>query len=318
MYGITETTVHVTYRPLSWRDLALRGVSPIGIPIPDLQIYLLDSHKQTVPVGVPGEIYVGGAGVARGYLHHPDLTADRFIPNPFSAEPNARLYKSGDLARWNPEGQLEYLGRQDAQVKLRGYRIELGEIEAAIKQYSEIRQALIMVREDQPGDRRLVAYIVPALNATLDTDILRGFLREKLPAYMIPAAFVKLDTLPLTANGKIDRKALPAPEMSNWVNKEFVAPRSQTEQILSKIWMDILRTPRVSVQDSFFEVGGDSLLAIQAKWRIQDEFEITLPVQRIFEFPRLSDLAAQINLLLLFEEGSGLPKDGNDREEYIL
>ena len=291
----------------------------IGRPIANTKFYILDSHLKPVPVGVTGELYIGGDGLARGYHNLPVLTAEKFIPDPFRNEPGMRLFASGDLARFKENGEIDLLGRIDKQVKIRGYRIELGEIEAAIEQCPEVGQALIMVREDQPGDRRLVAYIVPTLNARLDTDNLRGFLRANLPSYMIPAAFVELEAIPLTANGKIDKKALPAPGMSKLVNNEYIAPRSQTEQILSKIWMDVLKTPRVSAQDGFFDAGGDSLLAIQVIGRIQDKFEMSMPIQRIFEFPRLSDLAAQIDFILfLQEQGSGLQKSGNDRKEYIV
>lgn len=319
MYGITETCVHVTYRPLSKSDLDLGAVSAIGVPIPDLQIYLLDSHGQVVPVGVPGEIYVGGAGLARGYLNRPDLTANKFLLNPFSAETGGWLYKSGDLARWWPDGQLEYLGRGDEQIKLRGYRIELGEIETAINQYPGIQQVFVMVREDRPGDKRLVAYIIPVSNNALVVNELREFLQEKLPAYMIPSAFVLLKAFPLTINGKIDRKALPTSEMALANNLDYVAPNSPTEQTLSEIWMKVLGIPRISTEDDFFFIGGNSLLAIQVIMLIRRELGIGVPVQRIFKFPRLSELAAQIDFELLYQgQSSGSQNDPNDLEEHIL
>ncbi|MHC5718673.1 MAG: amino acid adenylation domain-containing protein, partial [Nostoc sp.] len=209
MYGITETTVHVTYRPLTVADLQTTG-SMIGRPIPDLQVYLLDQNQQLVPIGVPGEMYIGGAGVARGYLC-PKITQERFIVHPFSNQLNTRLYKSGDLARYLPNGDIEYLGRIDHQVKLRGFRIEIGEIEAAIHQHLEIKEAVVIIREDIPDDKRLVAYIV-SQSTEVSVLELRNFLKSKLPSYMIPSAFVILEEIPLTPNGKIDRRALPAPD----------------------------------------------------------------------------------------------------------
>jgi long-subunit acyl-CoA synthetase (AMP-forming)/acyl carrier protein len=319
MYGITETCVHVTYRPLSKSDLALGAVSAIGVPIPDLQIYLLDSHGQVVPVGVPGEIYVGGAGLARGYLNRPDLTANKFLLNPFSAETGGWLYKSGDLARWWPDGQLEYLGRGDEQIKLRGYRIELGEIETAIRQYPNVQHAVVVAREDRPGDKRLNAYIVMASGIVLNADNLRRYLQGKLPAYMVPAAFIQLDVLPLTINGKVDHKALPAPAKVSLGNQEFISPSNQTERLLSKIWIDVLGIAQVRREANFFDIGGNSLLAIQVMTRIRDEFEIALPVQRIFEFPHLSELAAQIDLARFYQKhSSGLQEGINDGDEYVL
>jgi amino acid adenylation domain-containing protein len=282
MYGITETTVHVTYRPISQRNLAAKGVSAIGIPIPDLQVYLLDTHRQVVPIGVPGEIYVGGAGVARGYLNRPDLTAEKFIQNPFSVEPGARLYKSGDLARWRPGRQLEFLGRQDTQVKVRGYRIELGEIEATIEQYPEIQKAVVLLREDQPKDKRLAGYFVLASGETLDVNKLRSFLQERLPDYMIPSAFVQMDAFPLNINGKIDRRALPTPE-AGVVTDRYLAPRDDIEKRLVSIWEEILGIERVGVRDNFFELGGHSLLAVRLITRIQEEFGQFLPLMLLFE-----------------------------------
>ena len=213
MYGITETTVHVTYRPLSMHDLELGAVNNIGKPISDLQVYILDLHGYAVPIGVPGEIYVGGAGVTGGYLNHPNLTNENFVNNPYSPDTGSRLFKTGDMARWLPDGNIEFLGRMDNQVKIRGYRVELGEIEAVLGEHPDVRQAIVLAREDQPGDKRLSAYIVPKPGVSLDAKILRDFLQVKLPNYMIPSAFVRMDTFPLTVTGKIDRKALPAPEM---------------------------------------------------------------------------------------------------------
>ncbi|WP_186122563.1 amino acid adenylation domain-containing protein [Burkholderia gladioli] len=260
MYGITETTVHVTYWPLS----AEGGGTPAGIgrPIPDLSVHVLDANLNPVPIGVAGELCVGGAGVARGYLNRPELTARRFIRNPFSEDGEARLYRSGDLARFLPDGTLEYLGRIDTQVKIRGFRIELGEIEAALSALPGVREALVMAREDEPGEKRLVAYfVVDDAEAASDTAALRAGLSRTLPDFMLPAAFVALERFPLTANGKIDRKALPRPAQT--VDAEqYVAPRTSIEERLAAIWAQVLHLDRVGIHDNFFAVGGDSIRAV--------------------------------------------------------
>jgi amino acid adenylation domain-containing protein len=208
MYGITETTVHVTYRRLLREEIESQGGSLIGRPIGDLKVYLLDRRGQPVPLGVVGEIYVGGAGVARGYLNRPELTAQRFVPDPFSAESSARMYKSGDLGRWRADGTIEYLGRNDDQVKIRGYRIELGEIEAALRQYPAVAEAVVLAREDEPGEKRLVGYVVARVGAAPSAEVLREHLLGVLPQYMVPSAFVVLEGLPLTGNGKLDRRRI--------------------------------------------------------------------------------------------------------------
>ncbi len=292
MYGITETTVHVTYRPLSAADLA--AASLIGVPIPDLQVHLLDAGGRPVPVGVPGEMFVGGAGVARGYLNRPDLTAVRFVPDPFSGRPGARLYRSGDLARRQADGDLEYLGRIDHQVKIRGFRIELGEIEAALAAHLLVREAVVLAREDQPGERRLVAYLVAGLAAGAPPagPELRAFLRERLPEYMIPALFMVLPALPLTANGKVDRAALPAPvperpELAGGA----AAPRNEVEERLATIWAEVLRVPCVGIHDNFFELGGDSILAIQIVARAR-RVGLLLEPRHVFEQQTVAELAA--------------------------
>jgi len=260
MYGITETTVHVTYRPLSKSDLESGSV--IGVPIPDLQIYILDSQLQPVPIGVPGEMYVGGAGLARGYLRRPELTAERFIPNRLTNRPESRLYRTGDLARFLPDRDIEYLGRIDNQVKIRGFRIELGEIESILCQHAAVREAKVIAREDVPGSKRLVAYLI-ALEPPPDISALREHLKQKLPEYMVPAAFVFLSRLPLTTNGKIDQKALPVPEHRPELSGRYLAPRTQSEKTLAAIWSKVLRVQQVGVNDNFFELGGDSILSIQ-------------------------------------------------------
>jgi amino acid adenylation domain-containing protein/FkbH-like protein/non-ribosomal peptide synthase protein (TIGR01720 family) len=289
MYGITETTVHVTYRRIDMSDVEAGAGSLIGVPIPDLGVYVLDAHREPVPVGVPGEMYVGGAGVARGYLNRPELTAERFVADPFV--PGERLYRSGDLARRRPDGDLEYLGRIDHQVKIRGFRIELGEIEAALAQDPRVRDAIVLAREDLPGDRRLTAYVAaPPPSAGLMEE-LRALLRAKLPDYMVPAAFVVLDALPLTAHGKVDRKALPAPEVVRELTRPRIAPRNPSERALAEIWKDVLRLDEIGVEDNFFELGGDSILSIQIISRArQAGFSIT--PKQLFQHPTVAGLAA--------------------------
>ena len=262
MYGITETTVHVTYRPLSKADLH-DTASVIGRPIPDLQVYLLDQNLQPVPIGVRGEMYVGGAGVTRGYLNRPELTQQRFISNPFAEVEGSRLYRTGDLARYLPNGELEYLGRIDNQVKIRGFRIELGEIEGLLAQHPAVWENLVIIREDEPGDKRLVAYVVPKPEQSTTIQELRQFLGNQLPSYMIPNAFVLLESLPLTSNGKIDRRALPKPDLDSTQLEKFVAPRSPIEEMLAQIWTQVLKIEQVGIHDNFFELGGHSLLATQ-------------------------------------------------------
>jgi amino acid adenylation domain-containing protein/non-ribosomal peptide synthase protein (TIGR01720 family) len=261
MYGITETTVHVTYRPLSKDDL--QSGSVIGVPIPDLQVYVLDARQKLVPEGAPGEMYVGGAGLARGYLRRPELTAQRFIPDHISGKPGARLYRTGDLARLLPGRDIEYLGRIDQQVKIRGFRIELGEIQSVLLQHPSVREAVVVAREDAPGLKRLVGYVA-ASHPVPEVTALRDYLKQKLPEYMTPAAFVFIDKLPLTSNGKIDQRALPAPEEHRPdLAARYVAPRNPIEAKLVEIWSKVLRLEQVGVHDNFFELGGDSILSIQ-------------------------------------------------------
>ncbi|MEH2032602.1 MAG: non-ribosomal peptide synthase/polyketide synthase [Nostoc sp.] len=294
MYGITETTVHVTYRPLSKADLN-GTASVIGHPIPDLQVYVLDEYKQPVPIGVPGEMYVGGAGVARGYLNRPDLTQQRFISNPFSNNRQARLYKTGDKARYLPNGELEYLGRIDNQVKIRGFRIELGEIEALLASHPDVWENVVMVREDEPGNKRLVAYVVPKVEQSPKVAELRRFLKQKLPEYMVPNAFVQLEALPLTANGKIDRRALPIPDNSQIeLEDNFVAPTTATEKTLAAIWAEVLGMQQIGINDNFFTLGGHSLIATQIISRIREVFEIEVPLRHIFEAPTIASLTEVI------------------------
>jgi amino acid adenylation domain-containing protein len=292
MYGITETTVHVTYRPLTMADLEVASASLIGCPIGDLQIYLLDRYGQPVPIGVPGEMYIGGAGVVRGYLNRPTLTSERFIPNRFGDKLNARLYKSGDLARYLPNGDIEYLGRIDNQVKVRGFRIELGEIEAIISQYPAVLETVVIVIEESVHSQRIVAYVVPHKEQTLTIPDLRSFLESKLPNYMVPGAFVTLEALPLTPNGKVDRKALPA---SDTVRPEleviYQPPQTEVEKTITDIWQEVLNVDNVGIHDNFFELGGHSLLLVQVHSKLQKIFQKDFLLVEMFQHPTVSHLA---------------------------
>lgn len=299
-YGPTEATVAATWSDLTGLGAGeeLVGDPPIGRPIPQTSVYVLDRHQQPVPVGVAGELYIGGQGVARGYRGRPDLTEAKFIPDPFSRFPGARMYRTGDVVRWRPDGQLEYRGRADRQVKIRGYRIELEEIEAVLNRHPDLERAVVEVREDQPGDKRIVAFMVPRPNARLGLAELREQLRGHLPAHMMPSAFIELDRLPLTANGKVDRKALQVAADSRAskveLTSEFLAPRTPTEQVLADIWGEILQLRDVGVHDHFFELGGHSLLATQLVSRVQSLFRITLPLRQVFERPTIARLAEVI------------------------
>ncbi len=292
MYGITETTVHVTYRPLTAADVtAVRG-SRIGGPIPDLSVYVLDRHLRPVPDMLPGELCVGGAGVARGYLNRAELCAERFVPDAFSGQPGARMYRSGDLVRRLPGGDLEYLGRIDQQVKIRGYRIELGEIEAVLNQHEAVREAVVILREDAPGEKRLVCYVMPSDHAAFEVESLREFLRLKLPDYMVPSAFVVLKTIPLTANGKVDRRALPAPSQTRpALRQDYVAPRNELERMLASMWCEILGLEQVGVRDNFFDLGGDSIRGAIFINRLQERLGEIVHVVIIFTMPSIEQLA---------------------------
>jgi amino acid adenylation domain-containing protein len=294
MYGITETTVHVTYQPLQMEDTRRSGASPIGRRIPDLRVYVLDRHREPVPIGVTGELYVGGAGVARGYLNRPELTAERFVKDPFSAEADARMYRTGDLGRYREDGNLEYLGRNDSQVKIRGFRIELGEIEARMAKVEGVREAVVVAREDAPGERRLVAYYTGVL---LSAEILREHVLSVLPQYMVPAGYVHLDSLPLTPNGKLDRKALPAPGGECYASRGYEEPEGEIEWTLAGLWSELLKVERVGRQDSFFELGGHSLSAVQLISRIRQGLEVEIGLTELFESPRLAELAQRVRAI---------------------
>jgi acyl-coenzyme A synthetase/AMP-(fatty) acid ligase/acyl carrier protein len=314
MYGITETTVHVTYRPIAMADIESGLGSVIGKRIPDLQVYILNNSLQPVPVGVPGEVYVGGAGLARGYLNRAEVTAERFLPHPYSREEGERLYKTGDLARYLPHGDIEYLGRRDQQVKLRGYRIELGEIEAVLAAHPLVQQAVVISSEDIAGAKRLAAYVVPQAGEAPSANQLRRHLREKLPEYMLPAVFVTLEALPLTVNGKLNRRALPAPEQAGFDSERiFVAPRTTVEVMLAEVYAEVLGIDRIGANDNFFELGGHSLLATQLISHVRQAFDVHLPLVNVFDKPILSDLAALIERSLV-SEIEELSKVRPDRE----
>ncbi|HEX6289615.1 MAG TPA: amino acid adenylation domain-containing protein, partial [Herpetosiphonaceae bacterium] len=339
LYGPTEASINAT----AWTcqpDLPLRRI-PIGRPIANTRVHVLDARMQPVPIGVAGELHIGGDGLARGYLYRPDLTAARFVPDPFSQTGGARLYRTGDLARYLPDGNVEFLGRADHQVKLRGFRIELGEIEAVLLQHPAVQEAIVVAREDASAsggraDVRLVAYIVgeeqgnkgtreqkehqtihspspmqgeragagedllPTPNPRPLAPDLRAYLQERLPAYMVPSAFVFLDALPLNANGKLDRRALPAPEWSGTEQRaSFVGPRSELEEVLAEIWAELLPAARIGVFDSFFELGGHSLLATRLVSRIRETFQVEVPLRSLFESPTIAQLNELIEALLI-------------------
>jgi len=289
LYGPSETTTYSSWISMS-REQGF--VASIGRPIANTQIYLLDGHGQPAPIGVVGEIYIGGAGVARGYLNRPELTAERFVKDPFQADPRARMYRSGDLGRWRAEGTIEYLGRNDHQVKIRGYRIELGEIEAQLRTHARVREAVVLAREDVPGQRRLVAYLTPTGEAP-PIEALRELLKGSLPEYMLPSAFVVLESLPLTPNGKLDRKALPAPA-GDFGQHGYEAPQGEVESTLAQLWQELLRVERVGRHDNFFELGGHSLLAVQVITRIRQVLGRELSVRVLFESPTVQRLARQL------------------------
>jgi amino acid adenylation domain-containing protein len=290
-YGPTEATVWTTvaHGPLDGSK------PPIGRPIANKQVYLLDAAQQLVPIGVAGEIYIGGAGMARGYLNRPDLTAERFVPDPFSKEPGLRLYRSGDLARYRADGQLEFLGRIDQQVKLRGFRIELGEIEATLAGHPAVREAAVLLREDRPGTQRLVAYVVPQDGMPAINE-LRAFLEERLPSSMVPAAIIALESLPLTTNGKLDRGALPAPDNERLAaSASYVPPRTEQEAAIARIWSELLDLAAPGIHDNFFELGGHSLLIVQLQARLHERFGIQLAIVDLFQYPTIHLLAERLS-----------------------
>ncbi|HEX5084319.1 MAG TPA: amino acid adenylation domain-containing protein [Blastocatellia bacterium] len=301
LYGPTEAAVDVT----RWRCGPVSETIPIGRPIANIELYILNESGGLAPIGTPGELFIGGVGLARGYDNRADLSAEKFTPHPFSHQPGARLYRTGDLARYLADGQIEYLGRLDHQVKIRGNRIELGEIEAALLQHDEVREAVLMARESRPdGDLHVVAYFVPEngpenTNDSVAPSALREFLRSRLPEFMVPSYFVPLKTLPLTPNGKIDRRELPAPHTLEDARRayatDYVAPQSDTEKTLAEIWANVLGVARIGTNDNFFDLGGHSLIATQVISRLRDAFHVALPLRVLFETPTVATLAAMID-----------------------
>ncbi len=316
-YGPTENTTF-TCSYLITDKTVLRNSVPIGFSISNTQSYILDKYLQPVPIGISGELHIGGAGLARGYLNRPDLTKEKFIPNPFSDDPGSRLYKTGDLCRRLPDGNIEFLGRIDHQVKIRGFRIELGEIESVLSRHEQVQETVVIAREDQPGNKQLVAYLTPKKQEKApEPGELREFFQAKLPDYMIPAAFVILKNLPLTPNGKIDRKALPSPDLDLMREHEFVAPGNETEEIIAEIWKIVLEVEKVSVHDNFFEIGGHSLLATVVISRMQEMFKIKITIRSFFEFPTISEFGKYIETLSLSVRPSKLKESAYKEQGEI-
>lgn len=321
MYGITETTVHVTYRRLTTDDIQGESGNMIGAALPDMAVYVLDRRGQPVPIGAAGEMYVGGAGVSRGYLNRPDLTRERFVPDPFAEVAGARMYKSGDLARWRDHGELEYLGRNDDQVKIRGFRIELGEIEAQLARHFAIKQAVVVVVDHVSGVKQLLAYVVPNNSPgearVYDAKNLRAHLQSLLPDYMIPSAFITIDRIPLTVNGKLDRQALPRPERTSYAGDDYEAPVGEVEEIIAEIWRSVLGTDRVGRWDNFFQLGGHSLLATQVIVRIRAAFAVDLPIIALFQSPTLHGLASRTMELRRGSLDDALSAAGDDIDDLL-
>ena len=315
MYGPTETTVYVTYRPITAADATAAAGSMIGPPVPDLYGLVLDERGRVVGDGLPGELHVGGAGVSRGYWNRPELTAERFVPDPFT--PGHTLYRTGDLVRRMPDGDLEYLGRMDDQVKIRGFRIEPGEVTSVLTQHPEVVQAVVVARKDGLPDTRLVAYVVAREPRAGLVDDLKAHLRTALPEYMVPAHYVPMPALPLTPNGKIDRRALPAPGADRPDTRPYVAPRTPTETRVAAVWADALGVVRPGVDDDFFDLGGHSLMAAQVVAALRGTFGVDVAMRHLFEHPTIARLAEAVDLLAVAAPG---PVDGSDgdREEIEI
>ena len=290
LYGPTETTTYST-----WTTRQSGTLASIGKPIANTQVYVLDTAFSPLPVGQVGELYIGGLGVARGYLHRPELTAERFVPDPFSADPAARLYRTGDVARWRDDGTLEYVGRRDQQVKIRGFRIELGEIEAALETHADVQAAAVVAQSAGEGEKRLVAFLVLSPGATVSGPTLRAWLSQTLPEYMLPTRFAVLEALPLTPNGKVDRQTLERTEGQELaVGTDYVHPQTELESQLAHIWQELLRLERVGIHDNFFQLGGHSLLALSVISRIRSQLDRDVPLRWLFEHPTVAGLACQI------------------------
>ncbi|MFM7600210.1 MAG: non-ribosomal peptide synthetase, partial [Pseudanabaena sp.] len=296
-YGPTESTTFTCCYPIKEAKTIGNSV-PIGRPINNTQVYILNPQLQPTPIGAIGEIYIGGDGLASGYFNRPELTTERFVPNPFSNQSGAKLYKTGDLARYFADGNIEFLGRIDNQVKIRGFRIELGEVEAVLSQYPTIQKSVVILREDKPADKRIVAYFVPIPGQEVAVTELRNFFKQKLPDYMVPNAFVSMESLPLSPNGKIARKELPAPDGTNLNQQNYVPPRNPTEQQIADVWAQVLNLEKVGIHDNFFELGGHSLLATQIIARLRKSFAVELSLRTFFEVPTIGDLGERVTTLV--------------------
>ena len=304
LYGPSETT---TYSTFTLRTA--EGPPTIGRPISNTRIYILDGNLQPVPIGVPGELYIGGAGVARGYLNRPDLTAERFISSSFKRMAASALYRTGDVARYRPDGNIEFLGRADNQVKIRGYRIELGEIEAVLTKHPTVKDCVVVVCEHESRTgKNLVGYVVPREHSVLSVTELRRYLKEKLPEYMIPSSFVVLEALPLMPNGKVDRNRLPPPDGTRPpLTREFVSPRTEIEELIAQTWREVLKIENVGIYDNFFELGGHSLLATQIVARLQEAFNKDVPLRVLFDAPTIAELAQELETIIRDGRAPELP-----------
>jgi acyl-coenzyme A synthetase/AMP-(fatty) acid ligase len=322
-YGPTETTTFALTHEVAHVAEGARSI-PLGRPIADTRVYILDAHGEPAPIGVAGELYIGGPGVALGYLNRPELTAERFVEDRFGGVPGARMYRTGDLGRWLADGTIEFLGRNDDQVKVRGFRIELGEIEARLSAHAAVREAVVVAREDGPGGKRLVAYYVAA--GLVEVEALRAHLEEQLPDYMVPAAYVHLDALPLTPNGKVDRKALPAPEGEAYAARGYEAPVGEVEAVLAGIWSELLGVERVGRHDHFFELGGHSLLGVTLIERMRQR-GLHADVRTLFTTRTLAELAAaagcefrevEVPANLIPQPAEEEPEADSETVEFIL
>jgi amino acid adenylation domain-containing protein len=324
LYGSSEVSADVTWYDVS--ENALASCVPIGRPLANTQVYLLDSHQEPVPEGVSGELYIGGDGLARGYLHRPRLTAEKFIPDRFGGVGGARLYRTGDVARYLAGGQIEFLGRIDRQVKIRGFRIEPAEIRAALAEHWNVREVTIMVREDSPGDKRLVAYLVAERQPPPSTNELRRFLNNKLPDHMIPSSFNVLDALPLMPNGKIDQQALlAAVEVSAGLEVAYLEPQSEVEQNIARVWQELLHVEKVGIEDNFFDLGGHSLLMIKLQNRLQKVINKDISLIELFQYPTISSMTKYLAgsrgdeaTLKQLHDRAGKQKDAMTRQKRLV
>ena len=316
-YGPTEGTVVSTSGVIAPDNAASQPPS-IGSAIEGVEIYILDDARKPLPDGTAGELYIGGAGLARGYRNRPDLTAERFVPNPFSAEKGARLYRTGDLARRLPDGQIAFLGRLDEQVKIRGYRVEPSEIETVLGQHASVHNCVVIARESVPGEKELLAYVVPASGAKLNASELRDHLRKRLPDYMVPAEFVAIEKMPLTANGKVDRATLPSPNGNRLHAETYVEPRTPVEEELVKILAPLLKLQRVGVNDNFFLLGGHSLLGTQLIARVSETFGVDLTLLKLFDHPTVAEMSSEIEELILAKVESNETELAGDRNRSVV